>query len=1104
MKKFWLIALAALTFALSACGGISNGNSYTSDSSMGGSSSSVGGDSSVGGGDSSVGGGGDSSSGDKENDCVHIDNNDDEVCDSCKKSVVVTVDFFAINDLHGKFDDTYDNIGVDEMSTYLKNARTENANTVILSSGDMWQGSAESNFTKGKVITEWMNEMDFAAMTLGNHEFDWGTSYIESNAELAQFPLLAINVFDVETDKRVEYCDASVMLELDGVKIGLIGAIGDCYSDIAAGQADDVYFKVGNELTALVKAESERLRADGADMIVYSIHDARQSNGSYYNSSLSNGYVDLVFEGHSHTYVREQDSYGVWHLQAYGDNSEGISHATVKVNTVKDEVVTDTAEIVYHASYESLTDDPIVDEVLERYADELVKVNEVLGENDSYRDSDDLANFAAEAMYFAGEKRWGEDPKYAGKIVLGGGFLNVRSPYYLPKKTVTYGDLYPLFTFDNPIVLCKVTGARLTRQFLETTNSRYYMYYGEYGEWVKENVVASETYYVVVDTYCANFNFSGMGFMEIVEYYDEAHSVFVRDILADFVKDGGMSSLPPVGTAYTDIADIHAKTSPIENIAARGEVIAVSKQSFLFADGTGIMMYYTGSVPSVVVGDEVEIRGTTSIYNNNQQFAEKNPASYAVKDVDVPKYQAPTPVVWGNAEVEAYNGVIGGLVKVTGDAYTTGSYVNMSKLAANSTRIVSLINPSNEVLGNIVLSSTPQTVEITGYPCYINAGKYLNILVTSMRLVEDTSGTPRTLSLTTEFGGSNIDEYATGTYGSDFVNGVTVEYYRAYAPSTADYIACLVPFIEGSLPASLYNTTPTYGISSMEITYKSESGATLYTGDDRVGTMTAYSLPASTNYATKTVTVDKDNFFKIDGGEEPLYIKAFSVSYDNKAVTYTTVKKGSAVNARLNATRYRGGLNAGASTVSAPVSVVYDGGSCTVLQTKEYTYYTLAYVKEHLSQIAKATITSPVDVANYYLAFGEFPANYATKNFGGNDFDTVAEVFGADTRYVSQYDRTSGYAQYVPYNHLDTTYYEFDIALDESYNESNRGVGRVVIWRAGWLGEGYDDSPVAVYTDDHYATFQEYLNTGAFGTRFDAERNITFTEWSATKTYTES
>lgn len=60
------------------------------------------------------------------------------------------------------------------------------------------------------------------------------------------------------------------------------------------------------------------------------------------------------------------------------------------------------------------------------------------------------------------------------------------------------------------------------------------------------------------------------------------------------------------------------------------------------------------------------------------------------------------------------------------------------------------------------------------------------------------------------------------------------------------------------------------------------------------------------------------------------------------------------------------------------------------------------------------------------------------------------------------------------------------MAISDSYSGSNRGVGRLVAWVAGF--EGYGDSyPVVTYTDDHYATFKEYYNDGCFSANFNAE-----------------
>ena len=230
------------------------------------------------------------------NNNAHVDNNNDDYCDECNEYLIVVVDFYVFNDLHGNFCDSDSQPGVDEIGTYFENMSALDDHMILLSSGDMWQGSAESSLTKGKILVEWMNLLGFAAMTLGNHEFDWGEDAIRDNLDVADFPFLAINIYDNSTGKLADYCTPSIMVEKDGMQIGIIGAIGDCYSSISSDKVTGVNFKVGSALTTLVQAEATKLRNQGADLIVYSLHDG--TNG--YSSALS-GYVDIVFEGHTHS-----------------------------------------------------------------------------------------------------------------------------------------------------------------------------------------------------------------------------------------------------------------------------------------------------------------------------------------------------------------------------------------------------------------------------------------------------------------------------------------------------------------------------------------------------------------------------------------------------------------------------------------------------------------------------------------------------------------------------------------------------------------------------------------------------------------------------------
>lgn len=468
---------------------------------------------------------------------THQDTDSNFNCDICGKTVLVYVDFYGINDLHGKLADGTTHPGVDELTTFLKTARENDDHAIFLSAGDMWQGSAESNLTYGRILVDWMNELGFAAMTMGNHEYDWGEAYIEANAEAAAFPFLAINIYDRATEERVTYCEPSVVVECGGIQIGIIGAMGDCYSSISPDKVQDIYFKTGSELTALVKAEANRLRAEGVDLIVYSIHDGFDRTGSsqlqssdlapYYDISLSDGYVDLVFEGHTHQKYLATDSYGVYHLQHRGDNAGGISHLELAYNTVTGNVFVTSAELISTDTYANLADDPIVENLLSKYSEQISQSKLVLGYNAFRRNSSWICQKVADLYLEAGLEKWGD----AYDIVLGGGFISVRSPYELPKGDVTYGMLQSLLPFDNELVLCSIKGSDLLSKFINTTNDRYYFCRSG-----NVSIDPNGTYYIVVDSYTSSYAPNRL--TEIERY---GADVFARDLLADYVAEGKLA-----------------------------------------------------------------------------------------------------------------------------------------------------------------------------------------------------------------------------------------------------------------------------------------------------------------------------------------------------------------------------------------------------------------------------------------------------------------------------------------------------------------------------------------------------------------------------------
>ena len=478
-----------------------------------------------------------------EGTCNHIDADDNGICDNCTQNVCVDIDFYGVNDLHGKYMDTNTQPGVDEFTTYMKNLYADaSAYEVLFSAGDMWQGTVESSTNRGALMTEWMNEAGFVSMTLGNHEFDWGQSGIAAVSALADFPFLAINIR--YNGEMLDGCRASVVVERGGVRIGIIGAIGNCLSSISGEYQTDMTFLTGSDLTALVKAEATRLRKEeDCDFIVYSLHDGYGSSTSgttslsgsafsdgsniYYDTALSNGYVDLVFEAHTHQSYILKDEYGVYHLQGGGEN-KAISLARVSYNLVTGSFNVEPRS-VSNTEYgnSSIPDDPSVQNIFNKYFPDENPYETVLGTLSSGKFSDEITEKIAELYLAFGKAQWS-----TYNIVLGGGYLKTRSPYSLSAGNVTYANIFSLLPFDNTLVLGSISGADLKSKFINSTNSAYHSAYD-----ASLSIVDSNTYYIVVDSYTSSY--APNRITEIARFSDDT---FARDLLADFIRGGGWGS----------------------------------------------------------------------------------------------------------------------------------------------------------------------------------------------------------------------------------------------------------------------------------------------------------------------------------------------------------------------------------------------------------------------------------------------------------------------------------------------------------------------------------------------------------------------------------
>ncbi len=198
------------------------------------------------------------------------------------------------------------------MDAVRKDAAEREAAVVILDAGDLFQGTLISNQFKGRSVVDVYDAVGVTAAAVGNHEFDFGMPVLEERMREAHFPILVANVFDKGTRTRPAWAHPTALVEVAGVKVGIIGLATietpTVTNPVNVAQYD---FADGAPIAAELAAE---LRKAGATVVLVTAHagpldgDGDRPSGpssaeAQHIAEACKGLVDGVVSGHHHTSV---------------------------------------------------------------------------------------------------------------------------------------------------------------------------------------------------------------------------------------------------------------------------------------------------------------------------------------------------------------------------------------------------------------------------------------------------------------------------------------------------------------------------------------------------------------------------------------------------------------------------------------------------------------------------------------------------------------------------------------------------------------------------------------------------------------------------------
>ncbi len=218
-----------------------------------------------------------------------------------------------------------DTVGLSRTASIISDIRAEATNTLLVDNGDFLQGNPmgdyiayERGMAEGDMhpIVTAMNTLGFDAATIGNHEFNYGISFLEKSMAGADFPVVLANIAKSEGASPREdetlfapYVILDRMLT-DGagnthpIKVGVIG-----FTPPQVMNWDRKHLEgnvTARDIVATAEAYVPQMREEGADIIIALSHSgigsAQRADGME-NASVPLAQVDgidALVTGHSH------------------------------------------------------------------------------------------------------------------------------------------------------------------------------------------------------------------------------------------------------------------------------------------------------------------------------------------------------------------------------------------------------------------------------------------------------------------------------------------------------------------------------------------------------------------------------------------------------------------------------------------------------------------------------------------------------------------------------------------------------------------------------------------------------------------------------------
>jgi 5'-nucleotidase len=186
--------------------------------------------------------------------------------------------------------------GIARAATLIGTVRATEQNVLLLHAGDVFQGDPFFNKYFGVPEFQIMLQLGFDAMTVGNHEFDFGPGVLNDVLSTSfaggSFPLISANLDMSAFPQLKSWVRPSIIKTVGGVKIGIFGlTVPNNPTNMPAPVI------VRDDLVPIAQQMASSLRDSGAAVVILLSH-----LGSYFDKivAANTSGIDFIVGGHDH------------------------------------------------------------------------------------------------------------------------------------------------------------------------------------------------------------------------------------------------------------------------------------------------------------------------------------------------------------------------------------------------------------------------------------------------------------------------------------------------------------------------------------------------------------------------------------------------------------------------------------------------------------------------------------------------------------------------------------------------------------------------------------------------------------------------------------